>query len=177
MNDCNATDGSPGLSDSAIDIERPEDLVSFLRARGIVASHEQPVLRTLKGGVSNRTVLVQCSGRAGFVVKQALSRLRVTVEWYADPQRIHREARALEYLGRLCPHGSIPALLFEDHREHLIGMQAVPEPHYNWKNMLLDGHVSLDHIGTIRISARGNSLQVLGGSRSRTERVCRPFVF
>ena len=103
LNDCNATDGSPGLSDSTIDIEQPEELVSFLRARGIVASHEQPVLRTLKGGVSNRTVLVECPQRAGFVVKQALSRLRVAVEWYADPQRIHREARALEHLCRLVP--------------------------------------------------------------------------
>lgn len=147
MNDCNATGGSPGLSDSAINIEHPEELLSFLRARGILGPDEQPVLRTLKGGVSNRTVLVECPERAGFVVKQALSRLRVAVEWCADPRRIHREARGLEYLRHLCPPGSIPQLLFEDRREHLIGMQAVPEPHCNWKDMLLEGRVNLDHIG------------------------------
>lgn len=135
------------MSDSTIDIEQPQELLTFLRARGILGPQEQPVLRTLKGGVSNRTVLVEFAVRPSFVVKQALLRLRVAVEWYADPQRIHREARALEYLVRLCPPGSVPALLFEDQREHLIGMQAVPEPHGNWKDMLLEGEVNLERVG------------------------------
>jgi 5-methylthioribose kinase len=146
LNDCNATDGSPGLSDSVIDIEQPEELLAFLRARGILAPDEHPVLRALKGGVSNRAILVKCAGHEAFVVKQALSRLRVAVEWCADPRRIHREARALEHLGRLCPPGTIPALLFEDRQQHLLAMQAVREPHQNWKDMLLDGRLHPDHI-------------------------------
>jgi hypothetical protein len=44
----------------------------------------------LGGGVSNRTVLVQPQGQPAFVVKQALEKLRVQVEWLSDPRRIHR---------------------------------------------------------------------------------------
>jgi aminoglycoside phosphotransferase (APT) family kinase protein len=146
LNDCKATTGSPEISDPAIDIEQPEALLTYLRARGILAPEDRPVVRTLAGGVSNRTVLVEGSKRAPFVVKQALSRLRVAVEWCADPERIHREARALEYLCQFAPQGTVPRLLFEDRRRHVIGMSAVPEPHRNWKEVLLEGQICLEHV-------------------------------
>jgi len=135
-----------GPSDPVLDIERPEDLLAYLRAQGIVGPEDQPAMRTLSGGVSNRAVMVESARRAPFVVKQALSRLRVAVEWRADPARIHREARALEYLSQLAPSGAVPQLLFEDRRHHLIGMSAVPRPHRNWKEVLLEGELSLHHV-------------------------------
>ena len=36
--------------------------------------------------------------------------------------------------------------MFEDVSEHMIAMQAVPEPHENWKTLLLAGHLDLDHV-------------------------------
>ena len=138
--------GLPGVPEPPIDIEEPGQLLEFLCARGILAPGEEAAVRALPGGVSNRTVLVESAGRAPFVVKQALSKLRVAVEWRADPERIHREARALEYLSRLAP-GAVPRLLFEDRQQHAIGMTAVPQPHRNWKELLLEGSVSPDHVG------------------------------
>ena len=138
MSDWNAKAGSPGISDGALDIEQPAELLHYLRANGILPPEDQPVLRTLTGGVSNRTVLVTSPARGAFVVKQALAKLRVAVEWYADPERIHREARALERLAGLAPPGTVTRLLFEDRSRHLIGMSAVPEPHRNWKELLLE---------------------------------------
>jgi 5-methylthioribose kinase len=132
--------------DPAIDIEQPEALLSYLRAQGILTREDRTFVHTLVGGVSNRTVLVEPANRLPFVVKQALSRLRVPVEWRADPERIHREARALEYLLQLAPSGSIPRLIFEDRSQHIIGISAVPEPHRNWKELLLEGRISLDHV-------------------------------
>jgi aminoglycoside phosphotransferase (APT) family kinase protein len=135
-----------GMDDLSIDIELPEALLAYLRARGILAPEDRPVVRPLVGGVSNRTILVEIPEHAPFVVKQALCRLRVAVEWRADPERIHREARALEYLSQLIPPGSVPQLLFEDRRQHVIGMSAVPEPHRNWKDHLLEGQIGLDRV-------------------------------
>ena len=138
--------GSSGPSHPALDIEQPEELLAYLHAHGILAREERPAMRTLSGGVSNRAVLVESPPRAPFVVKQALSRLRVAVEWRAAPERIHREARALEYLSQLVASSAVPQLLFEDQDHHLVGMSAVPQPHRNWKELLLEGRLSLDHI-------------------------------
>jgi len=134
-------------SDPPLDIERLEELQAYLRAQGILDPEDRPAMCVLSGGVSNRAVLVEIPPRAPFVVKQALSRLRVATEWRAEPARIHREARALEYLCALVPRGSVPKLLFEDRRHHLIGMSAVPQPHRNWKELLLEGQLSLNHVG------------------------------
>jgi 5-methylthioribose kinase len=65
----------------------------------------------LAGGVSNRTVLVErtASGE-GWVVKQALPKLRVATEWLSDPERIHQEALGLRWLSELAPPGAITPL-------------------------------------------------------------------
>jgi 5-methylthioribose kinase len=129
-----------------MNIEERADILRYLRFQRIIPFDSEPVIRTLEGGVSNRTVLVQCEERAPFVVKQALSKLRVEADWFSNPLRIHREARGLEWLQELAPAGAITPLLFEDRSHHLIGMAAVPEPHYNWKRALLAGEVNLDYL-------------------------------
>jgi len=146
LNDSKAKAGSPGISERALDIERHEELLGYLRGEGILPPGDRPAIRTMAGGVSNRTVLVESPARGAFVVKQALAQLRVAAEWFADPERIHREARALECLAGLAPPGTVTRLLFEDRRQHVIGMTAVPEPHRNWKQMLLEGCVCLEHV-------------------------------
>jgi 5-methylthioribose kinase len=130
-----------------LDIEQPGVLVSYLKGTGRVGEDEEPVVRVLAGGVSNRTVLLERpeAGEA-WVVKQALPKLRVAVDWFSDPERIHREALGLRWLEALAPSGTITPLVFEDRDNHLLVMEAVPEPHENWKTMLLGGRLEKDHI-------------------------------
>lgn len=122
-----------------VDIEKPQALVAYLRESGRIAPGEQPAVRTLAGGVSNKTVLVERPSGEAWVVKQALPKLRVKVDWFSDPARIRREALALQWLPQLAPAGSITPLVFEDPANFLLAMQAVPQPHENWKAMLLTG--------------------------------------
>ncbi len=129
-----------------LDIEQPGALITYLRETKRIADDEQPLVRTLAGGVSNRTVLVERAMGEAWVLKQALAKLRVTVDWFSDPIRIEREAAALRWLPQLAPAGTITPLVFEDRAHHILAMQAVPQPHDNWKNLLLTGCLAQDHI-------------------------------
>jgi hypothetical protein len=82
------------------------------------------------------------------VVKQALAKLRVAVDWYSDPGRIHREALALRLLEKITPPSTITPLLFEDMDAHIIAMQAVPRGHSNWKTMMLREGPVREHVLT-----------------------------
>jgi tRNA A-37 threonylcarbamoyl transferase component Bud32 len=123
-----------------INIEDPKQLTRYLREQGYLPHLVQAHIQNLEGGVSNRTVLVEFGDHC-WVLKQALGRLRVSVDWFADPARIQREAHGLRWLQQLAPPGSVPDLVFEDPRNHILGMQAVPRPHENWKTVLLRGQI------------------------------------
>jgi 5-methylthioribose kinase len=144
-----------------LDIEQPDELLAYLRQTRRLQPGEIPAIIPLKGGVSNRTVLVERSDGSGFVVKQALEKLRVEADWHSNPDRSHREALGLAWLTRLAPPGTITPLLFEDSSHHLLAMEAVPQPHENWKSRLLAGGLEIDHVkqfghllGTIHRRAR-----------------------
>lgn len=128
-----------------LDIEQPDDLIAYLRHARHIAADETPRVEVLQGGVSNRTVLVEHESGESWVLKQALEKLRVAVDWFSSPERIHREASGLRWLGKIVP-GTLPRLIFEDHDAHILAMDAVPHPHENWKRMLLDGRLDLNHI-------------------------------
>src|SRR6188472_178391 len=134
------------MTDTTLDIEQPSALTAYLRDKGLVGPDEEPRVTVLAGGVSNRTVLVERKSGEAWVVKQALAKLRVKVDWFSSPERIHREADGLRWLTEFAPAGSITPLVFEDHDHHLLGMAAVPQPHENWKTMLLRGEMDLDHV-------------------------------
>jgi tRNA A-37 threonylcarbamoyl transferase component Bud32 len=150
-----------------LDIEQPADLLAYLRAGGWIAPDETPAMHTLGGGVSNRAVLVERrvpSGQGeGWVVKQALAKLRVAVDWFSSPERIAREAAGLRWLEQIAPPGTTTPLIFEDTDNYILAMQAVPQPHDNWKTLLLAGQLNPDHIaqfgrllGTIHRNASGD---------------------
>src|SRR5678816_1286355 len=103
----------------SLDIEHSAALVSYLRAAGRIANAETPRITVLAGGVSNRTVLVERSSGESWVLKQALAKLRVAVDWFSDPARIEREGLGLRYLAELAPPGTITPLVFEDAAHHL----------------------------------------------------------
>ncbi len=131
---------------TSLDIEHSQDLLDYLRRTGRVEPAEVPTMTVLKGGVSNRTVLVERANGEAWVLKQALAKLRVQVDWFSPPERVHREADGLRWLEQLAPPGTITPLVFEDFDHHLIAMQAVPQPHRNWKSMLLQGDLQTDHV-------------------------------
>src|SRR5688500_6074371 len=111
----------PGMPGDAgtLDIEQPGELTAWLRAHHRIAPDETPRIAVLAGGVSNRTVLVERPSGEAWVVKQALAKLRVQVEWFSSPERIHREALGLRWLAELAPPGAITPFIFEDHDAHL----------------------------------------------------------
>ena len=63
--------------------------------------------------VSCRTVRIDRPSGQSWVAKQALPQLRVEALWISEPERIHREALAMELVARVAPPGSMPALVFE----------------------------------------------------------------
>jgi 5-methylthioribose kinase len=124
-----------------VDLESTDELTTYLRSVGRIGGDEVPTIRTLRGGVSNKTVILRRANGSAWVLKQALSKLRVERDWFSDPARVHIEAESLRYLPRITPPGATPALVFEDPAQHLLAMEAVPEPHENWKTCLLRGAI------------------------------------
>jgi 5-methylthioribose kinase len=129
-----------------MNIEATAELLDYLRRHRRVRDTESPRLTVLAGGVSNRTVLVERDAGPDWVLKQALAKLRVAADWFSSPERIHREALGLRWLSQLAPAGSIPQFVFEDHEHHLLAMTAVPQPHQNWKSLLLRGEIDPEHV-------------------------------
>ena len=152
-----------------VDIENPAELIGYLRREGHIGPHETPDVRVLQGGVSNKTVWVQrdlgTASDEAWVIKQALAKLRVKVDWFSDPARVHREALGMRWLARLASPGRITPLIFEDDSNHIIAMQAVPQPHDNWKTLLLAGQLKLNHV----VQFAGLLGQIHAGSAERRD--------
>ena len=64
-------------SNTDLDIENKSQLVAYLRSRQLIAETEHVSTQMLAGGVSNRTMLVTRVDGTAWVIKQALSKLRV----------------------------------------------------------------------------------------------------
>jgi 5-methylthioribose kinase len=127
------------------DIEDFSALRNYMTARGYLTQSESVSFTNLAGGVSNRTVKVAWPDGRAWVLKQALAKLRVNVDWFSSPERIAVEAKALRWLNRSAPPGTTPAFVFEDLSNHLMAMEAVPEGHENWKSLLLSGRIVTNH--------------------------------
>lgn len=128
---------------SQLNIEDSAQLLRYLRSTGRIDASDEPRLSILRGGVSNRTVWVGFEHKADWVLKQALPKLRVQVDWYSAPERIQREAAGLRCLGEIIG-GQAPELVFVDDAQHLCAMTAIPQPHENWKTLLLAGDASVE---------------------------------
>jgi len=130
----------------SIDIEQRTALSAYLREIGLIIPDDRLALTILSGGVSNRAVLVSVNGVERWVVKQALEKLRVPVDWFSSPTRIHREAAGLRTLVELLPEGSTPRFVYEDEKAHILIMEAIPQPHTNWKAILLESDVNFTYV-------------------------------
>ena len=128
-----------------MNIEQPYELENYLLKRGVITPRDNLQTEVLRGGVSNRTVLLRENGRARWVFKQALTKLRVREDWFSDPARIEHEALGIYHLSKILPKGQVPELVFTDPDHYLLCMTAVPEPHFNFKTLLLNGQVNLEY--------------------------------
>lgn len=128
-----------------IDIEEFGALENYLRSNRFIDPGERVTFQKLLGGLSNKTVKITWPDGHGWVLKQALPKLRVSAEWFSSPERVRVEAKALRWLDRLAPPGATPEFLWEDPANHLLAMEAVPDGHENWKSLLLSGHIRAEH--------------------------------
>ena len=108
-----------------------------LQARGLVRS--SAAIETLGGGVSN-VVLRARAGKRSLVLKQALPRLRVTRDWFADPERTITEARALRVAAGVDPSW-VPAVVDLDERRRVLVIESAPPDVIDWKQQLMRGQV------------------------------------
>src|SRR5690349_10095691 len=105
----------------------------------------------LGGGVSN-TVLLAESPAQRLILKQALGKLRVEQDWFADRTRIFRESGALRAIAPHLAPGSVPDVLFEDRENLAFGMSAAPAEADTWKAQLMAGHIrflTAEQVGAI----------------------------
>lgn len=162
---------SPHASADELDIENSTAFESYLIAAGHANLGELATHKVLAGGVSSRTVLATFTDGRAWVLKQSLAKLRVPGDWFSDPSRVHREALGMQVLGELTPAGAVPRLIFDDERHHVLAMEAVPEPHENWKTQLLRGEVDHDLIAEFGKLLGG----IHGKSFAQRERLSVPF--
>lgn len=127
-----------------IDIENPQQLLTYLYHTNRLPKNEHSEFVNLQGGVSNRTVWVQRRDSTDWILKQALEKLRVQVDWFSAPERIHREALGLRWLSKITPE-HVPTFIFEDMDFHILAMSAIPQPHENWKVSLLNNDPVIQH--------------------------------
>ncbi|MEX0769942.1 MAG: aminoglycoside phosphotransferase family protein [Balneolaceae bacterium] len=93
----------------------------------------------LRGGVSSDIFLVT-DGNQKFVVKQALSKLQVEDDWYADPSRNQTEQKFIRYISRYLPE-NVPRILYSDASNGFFVMEFLGPVFQNWKEQLLQGKV------------------------------------
>lgn len=120
-----------------LNIEESKQLIDYLLVNKLVKGGSNIKSTILKGGVSNRTVLVTSEDGNNWVLKQCLEKLRVKGDWFSNPDRIFIEAEAIRWFEKHTPSVSVPKLIFEDQSEHLLAMEAIAEPFDNLKTLLL----------------------------------------
>lgn len=113
-----------------------EIITTLLRKKNLIAGSEIQ-FTPLKGGVSSDIFLVS-DGENSVVVKQALSKLNVEDDWYADISRNDNEQKFLQFLNRVKPEAT-PKLLYSNSEHSFFVMEFLDEGFQNWKNQMLNG--------------------------------------
>jgi aminoglycoside phosphotransferase (APT) family kinase protein len=91
----------------------------------------------LKGGVSSDIFLVS-DGKNSVVVKQALPKLNVEDDWYADISRNENEQKFLLFFNKIKPDAT-PKLLYSNSEYSFFVMEFLDESFQNWKKQMLNG--------------------------------------
>lgn len=119
-----------------------DELLSDLRSHGLLGEGTVRV-KPLAGGVSGDIFLIEQDGRR-WVVKQALAKLRVKDDWYADVARNRYEQEYLRYVGAFLQE-AVPQVVASDDVQGFFVMEYLGEGYSNWKALLLQGDVQRRH--------------------------------
>ena len=121
------------------DFPEAAELASSLTAMGLIAGDEAFSIERLPGGVSCDVWRIAPRGGGAFIVKRALSKLRVSADWFAPAQRSHTEVEWFRLVGGI-DASLVPRVLGEDPARHLFAMQYLPpDSHPLWKAQLAAG--------------------------------------
>lgn len=118
-----------------------ETVLSILRREKLITG-SLPEFKPLKGGVSSEIFLIT-DGENRCVVKQALPKLNVEDDWFADISRNENEQEFLQFLRRFRPE-SVPKLLYSDQEHHFFVMEYLDMEFINWKKEMLKGVFNSD---------------------------------
>lgn len=125
-------------------------LEAILPVWGIaVEDGRKPALKVLGGGVSNLVVRVEAGDKGTFVVKQSLPKLRVDEDWFADRERIVKEAACLRVIAKYVGQEFSPKVLGEDPMHFALLLECAPEGTVTWKKELLEGKIDPDVTGRV----------------------------
>lgn len=113
-----------------------ETITSILFKKGFISSKEVS-FEPLTGGVSSDIYLLKDAYNK-YVVKKALSRLKVEDEWYADISRNDTEQEFILYIQKFLPE-AVPNILYRDKEHHFFLMEYLNPSFKNWKEQLLQG--------------------------------------
>lgn len=93
--------------------------------------------KKLTGGVSSDIHLVS-DGINRYVIKEALPKLRVKDEWYADTSRNEVEQEFIHYIQQFLPK-SVPDIIYKNKGYRFFVMEYLDSSFKNWKKQLLQG--------------------------------------
>ncbi|CAN5802638.1 aminoglycoside phosphotransferase family protein [soil metagenome] len=128
-------------------LDHPAAVQKFLLEAGLVSAGEALCVEPLKGGVSSRVWLVERDAGTHtdrWVIKQALEKLNVQVDWFSDVTRIHREQEVMQVMEPILPGRHIPKVLHADYTRHVYLMTAAEEAALTWKEQLMAGKFNPD---------------------------------
>ena len=122
--------------------QHPDEIIDILRRTGLIAPNATPLLTPLTGGVASDIWKIE-SGDHTFVVKRALSKLRVAADWHVPTSRNASEADWLRVAHDIAPN-AVPRVIGEDRASGLFAMSYMPSERYPvWKAELHAGRVDL----------------------------------
>ena len=117
-----------------------DDIIHYLVDKKIITGGEH-VITLMTGGVSSDIFLID-DGTHKVVIKQALAKLRVKDEWYADTSRNKVEQEYIYYVRKILPD-CMPKILATNHELGFFAMEYLDASYHNWKSELLQGIFSV----------------------------------
>lgn len=115
----------------------------YLVGMGWVAQGAPVAVAPLSGGVSNDVWKIEGDGFR-WVMKKALPKLKVEVDWYSDVERIEREQAAMLALEPMLPPGTVPKIVHRDSKEHVYVMTCAPKGAECWKDQMMAGRLETE---------------------------------
>ncbi len=111
-----------------------------------IISGDGAVCEPMAGGISSDIYRVEDAGRI-FVVKRALSQLKVEAEWHADPARNGYEVAYLNRVRQIVPE-SVPTVYSHSEDGGYFTMELLGPEFLNWKTLMLGACCDSNHART-----------------------------